>query len=174
MFLKLESTLVLLVTFFILVIGSTSAQSLGATENFPNEMLQLVNETRAASQVCGATSMPPASPLTLNQLLNQAAQGHSHDMASNDFFSHYGSDNSTYDQRIKAQGYSFSEASENIAAIGKTPKETLIQWMASEAHCKNIMNPDFTQLGMGMSENPASTYGNYWTLKFGTPAGEGG
>lgn len=162
----------ILVKAFALIIfsftGFTHAQSI---DDFPTELLQLVNEARSKVQVCGSEALAPVGPLTLNQQLNQAARAHSLDMANGNFLEHSGSDGSTFDKRIEAQGYIFLFAGENVAGGKSTPQETLSQWLNSEPHCRNIMNPNFTQMGMGIAENSASLYKIYWTQLFGTPFG---
>lgn len=55
-------------------------------------------------------------PLTANAALTAAALAHSNDMATNNFFSHTGSDGSSPGQRISRAGYSYYTYGENIAA----------------------------------------------------------
>ena len=73
--------------------------------DFANQILNLVNQARAAGQVCGTEALPAVPALTLNAQLNQAAQRHSDDMATNNIFSHTGSDGSSFGQRIADTGY---------------------------------------------------------------------
>jgi len=54
--------------------------------------LELINAARAESRMCGTVSYAAAPPVTWNSKLAQAARKHSNDMASNNFFSHTGSD----------------------------------------------------------------------------------
>jgi len=39
--------------------------------------------------------------------------------------------------------------------------------MKSTGHCKNIMNENFTELGVGYY--PGGSYDHYWTLNLGLP-----
>jgi uncharacterized protein YkwD len=41
------------------------------------------------------------------------------------------------------------------------------QWMGSDGHCANIMNPSFTEIGVGYY--PGGQWGHLWTQNFGTP-----
>ena len=57
---------------------------------FENEVLELVNQQRAAGAVCGDQgSFDPADPLTMNAALRCAARNHSMDMGLRDYFDHY-------------------------------------------------------------------------------------
>ena len=162
-------TVFLISTFFVLCFSGFKHLQVSSSQTI--ELLRLVNEARAQTQVCGSEALAPVAPLTLNEQLNQAAQGHSNDMATNNFLAHTGSNGSSFNQRIEAQGYIFSFAGENVAAGKSTAQETMQQWLNSEGHCRNIMNPNFTQMGVGFAENSASQYRVYWTQVFGTPFG---
>ena len=105
----------------------------------------------------------PAPALTWSAALASAALVHSQDMVTANFFSHTGSNGSTFDQRITAAGYSWQTAGENIAAGYPGLSQVMAGWMASPGHCANLMNSSFTQMGLacvkGTSANPYGTYG---------------
>ena len=123
-------------------------------------MLREINKMRAAGCQCGSEKMQPVAPLEWNDLLTQAARRHAEDMLQNDFFSHTGSDGSSSSQRIKESGYDFMAAGENVA---EAPQEHVLKlWIESPSHCKNLMQPRFTQMGLAWA-------GNYWVLDFGAP-----
>ncbi|SFV67217.1 hypothetical protein MNB_SV-13-1015 [hydrothermal vent metagenome] len=42
-------------------------------------------------------------------------------------------------------------------------------WLKSDSHCANLMNPNFTELGMAMIKDESTKYIHYWTQNFGTP-----
>ncbi len=122
-------------------------------------VLAAINQERAQRNI---------DPLTLNPLLSQAAQVHSDDMASNDFFSHTGSDGSNAGVRIARTGYQARGWAENIAAGYPSAAAVVAGWMQSDGHRRNILNPLFTEIGIGRADNPNTTYGIYWTNVFGT------
>lgn len=123
-------------------------------------LLDLVNEARTKGCKCGETSMPAVPALTWNDQLGQAAFGHSEDMKQKGYFSHDGSDGSSFVGRIKATGYTPSTAAENIALGQTTEEQVMTSWLHSEGHCRNIMNAQIKEMGAGRS-------GNYWTQVFG-------
>jgi uncharacterized protein YkwD len=104
--------------------------------------------------------MPPVSIVVWNDQLAKAAFDHSVDMKTNNYFSHTGLDNSDPGQRITAAGYTWHAYGENIAN-GYTSEQAVIDgWLNSEGHCRNMMNADFKDMGVGRD-------GNYWTQEFG-------
>jgi len=90
-------------------------------------------------------------------------------MAERNYFAHDTLEGVTPWDRMKAQGYSFRAAGENIAA-GQPTLEAVVQgWVDSPGHCQNLMSADFTEVGMGRFDKAGSTYGVYWTQDFGKP-----
>ncbi len=133
-----------------------------------NQILEIVNQRRAAGANCGsAGSFGPAGPLTMAPALRCAARVHSQDMVDRNFFDHTNPSGESPFQRMAEAGYNYSTAGENIAAGNSTAAATMDQWMNSDGHCGNIMNPAFTELGVGYY--PGGQYGHMWTQVFGTP-----
>lgn len=127
-----------------------------------NRLLILVNEVRATGTTCGDTYYAPVESLVWSNKLEEAATLHSTDMYENDFFSHTSSDGTTLSSRLQDVNYNYASAGENIA-FGYTTEESVINgWLNSQGHCANIMNPNFTEMGVGR-------VGNYWTQNFGKP-----
>jgi uncharacterized protein YkwD len=131
---------------------------------FAAEVVALTNQHRAAAG---------CAPLTINSRLMAAAQLHSEDMALRDFFSHTGSNGSLPWDRIRAQGYTFSRAAENIAAGYPTPAGVMDGWMSSPGHRANILNCNLREIGVGhyflANDTGSVNYRHYWTQDFGTP-----
>ena len=127
-------------------------------------VLEIVNEERAQAG-CG--------PVVLQEQLTAAAQGHSEDMALNDYFDHTSKDGRSPWQRIQATGYQYSAAGENIAAGYSTPESVMDGWMNSDGHRKNILNCNFTEMGLGYyylaNDLGEYRYRHYWTQVFARP-----
>lgn len=91
--------------------------------------------------------------------LRAAAYGHSRDMATLGFFSHENSrdlSRATPTLRIESQGVLNIAAGENISRLvgdGYTywgyARAVVAQWMKSQGHRANILNPRYTYLGCG-------------------------
>ncbi len=136
------------------------------------QILGWVNEARAAGRRCGGKSYPAAPPLTLNTLLNAAALAHSQEMATYGAFDHRGHDGSSPAMRVERAGYAgYRVVGENIAAGAMTPRQVTEGWLASPAHCENIMDARFTHIGIAFAVNLASPEVVYWTQDFAAPRG---
>ena len=120
------------------------------------QVLTLVNAERAKAG-CGA--------LATSSALQAAAQGHSADMAANDYFSHTSQDGRSFSDRIRAAGYTGGAIAENIAAGQATASAVMTSWMNSSGHRANILNCAYRYLGVGYAKG--GTYGTYWTQDFG-------
>ncbi|RAL24668.1 hypothetical protein DL240_00215 [Lujinxingia litoralis] len=136
------------------------------------QVVHLVNEYRAEGANCDTEGVfDPAPPVVGEGILRCAARLHSKDMAENDFFDHiHPVTGETPFDRIEKAGYTGSyPQGENIAAGQESAVEVMEGWMESDGHCANIMNPDFTELGVGVfrDSSASNSYGIYWTQKFG-------
>ncbi|GAA2361686.1 CAP domain-containing protein [Dactylosporangium salmoneum] len=139
----------------------TTAATGGGNVPYENQVIKLVNAERAKAG-CG--------PVKYNPKLRAAAYKHSADMARRDYFSHTTPEGVEFATRIKAEGYSWSGAGENIAAGQGTPEQVMDAWMHSEGHRANILNCKFVDLGVGLEyqiKNDRKI--PYWTQDFATP-----
>jgi uncharacterized protein YkwD len=92
-------------------------------------------------------------PFIANVLLDRTAQAHSTYMASVQRMTHTGKDNSNVGDRAKLAGYNFYRLGENLA-YGYEDLSTLMSaWMASGGHRKNILQSDFIDVGVGISND---------------------
>lgn len=131
---------------------------------YEDQVIILTNQERL-NHGCG--------PLAIDDRLQLAAEGHSQDMALNDFFSHNAPDGTTPWDRIHAQGYFYSMAGENIAAGYPSPESVVEGWMNSDGHRANILNCGFKDIGVGYhfleNDTGAVNYRHYWTQVFASP-----
>ncbi len=145
-------------------IGETCEEGLCPDEAIIEGVLEAVNEARSTETDCGQYGVLPAvGPVTGDAFLHQASHAHTIDMRDNDFFSHTGSDGSSFSQRINDTGYSGSPVGENIAGGGTEPAGVVARWIDSDGHCRNIMNGSANQIGVGYVSG--GQWGSLWTLK---------
>ena len=85
-------------------------------------------------------------------------------MANLNYFYHnsptYGS---PFDMMAKF-GISYRTAGENSAEGQSSPAEVMNGWMNSPGHRRNILDPNFTQIGIGIAKNAQGRY--IWTQQF--------
>lgn len=125
------------------------------------ELVNLVNKYRTEGCRCGSEQMPATSTIAWNETLAKTAYLHSKDMNDKNYFSHTGKDGSDPGDRMERQGYNWRTYGENIAKGYANEKAVVEGWIKSEGHCKNIMSPNFKEMGIGKE-------GDYWTQVFGT------
>lgn len=128
-------------------------------------MIVLHNEARAVGQWCGGEWREPVAALRWDCRLATAARLHSEDMATNNFFSHVGSNGSAFSDRISAQGYRWSGAAENIIAGYGTVERSVQGWLDSDGHCHNMMT-NYKDMGAGKGVPSGEGYSEYWTSNF--------
>jgi uncharacterized YkwD family protein len=133
--------------------GNTNTSS--TVSNYANQVLTLVNAERSKAGL---------KPLKMNATLNKSAQAKSQDMHDKHYFDHNSPTYGTPFQMMNKFGYKYSYAGENIAQGQKTPKEVMDAWMNSAGHRANILNSNYTEIGIGYVAD-----GNYWTQQFGKP-----
>ncbi|WP_209125493.1 CAP domain-containing protein [Alkalihalobacillus sp. BA299] len=100
--------------------------------------------------------------LTWDSEVSKVAYGHSQDMSENNYFSHTSPTYGELKDRLERGDVSFYFAGENIAARYVDSIEAVEGWLNSEGHRVNLLNEEFTHLGIGV-------YERYYTQNFMTP-----
>jgi uncharacterized protein YkwD len=133
---------------------------------FKATALARINALRAAGASCGSQgNFGPAPALAWNNQLVQAADAHSRDMATKNYFSHTSIDGRSLMTRIDATGYAWSRLGENIAASYPSVAAVVDAWVASPGHCANLMNPELKEFGLAcVPSTVPGAYTNYWTM----------
>lgn len=154
-----------------------------AEKTTQNEILVAVNKARSVARDChdGKGLVPAAPALTWNNELYASAYEHSVDLATSNTFSHYGSgtasditgsnngNQSYFIDRIEANDYTnYTTIGENVAGGHTSIDDAVAGWIASPAHCTNLMNAEFTEMGVAVATNENSDFGIYWTQSFGS------
>jgi uncharacterized protein YkwD len=121
------------------------------------KLLALINEERKEHE------LPPLKP---NAALFKAARTHSANMAKQQKMDHV-LDGKTPFHRIKATGYRYHFAGENIAFGDASMEQIVKAWMKSPAHRGNILHKMFTETGIGIVPDKKGVL--YYTQVFGKP-----
>lgn len=109
-------------------------------------LLEETNERRAADS---------KSALLLDAQLSAAAQAKADDMVQADYWSHQSPDGSrTPWTFIKASGYQYRQAGENLAYGFATPADAVAGWMSSPSHRDNLLSADYREVGFGVASSP--------------------
>lgn len=125
-------------------------------------VLQLTNAQRANA------GLPP---LTIEAHLVQEAQNYAQVLASGSCFDHTCGPIPDLTGRANQAGYTgWVTIGENIARGYPTPQAVVDGWMASPGHRANILNPDYTEIGVGEASG-SGPMGTYWAQEFGARSG---
>jgi uncharacterized protein YkwD len=131
-----------------------STQSSSGENAAEAEVLDIVNAERASAG-CG--------PVAHDSGLARLAGDYSADMAARGFFSHTDPDGRDPWDRARAAGIDYLRA-ENIARGQPTSAAVMSSWMDSPGHRANIVNCEYTKLGVGVH---FASGGPWWTQSFG-------
>lgn len=131
--------------------NETQNQATYSLSQFEQEVVKLTNNERAKYGL---------QPLKIDLKLSEVARTKSSDMKKNGYFSHTSPTYGSPFDMMKQFGVQYRAAGENIAKGQRSPQEVVNAWMNSEGHRKNILNSNFTHIGVGHVE------GNYWTQMF--------
>jgi uncharacterized protein YkwD len=143
----------------------------GNLELIRGAVLCLINRVRAQND---------ETPLTPDERLEQAAEGHSQEMVAADYFQHVSPSGLTPVGRVRIAGYLPAPAfgyviGENLAwgtLTLATPQAIVAAWTASPGHLANILESEYTDTGVGVApEAPAALAdgapGATYTQEFG-------
>jgi len=120
--------------------------------SYESEVIRLVNDIRVKNGL---------KELAYDWQLSRVARYKSQDMKNNNYFSHTSPVYGSPFQMMKSFGISYTAAAENIAKGQRTPKAVVDAWMNSSGHRANILNSNYTKIGVGYVAD-----GNYWTQMF--------
>ncbi|MGE6488738.1 CAP domain-containing protein [Paenisporosarcina sp. NPDC076898] len=129
-----------------------STQASGNVSSIEQQVLTLTNQERAKAGL---------KALATDAALMDSARAKSADMSKNNYFSHTSPTMGSPFDQMKAKGIQYKAAAENIAMGQKSASEVVKGWMESPGHRANIMNGNFTHIGIGYVAE-----GNYWTQQF--------
>ena len=84
--------------------------------------------------------------------LDTAAQAKADDMARQGYFAHVSPDGTLPWVWITSAGYDYQYAGENLAVRFSDSKDVVNAWMASPTHRRNLLDPNFTTIGVGTAQ----------------------
>jgi uncharacterized protein YkwD len=120
-----------------------SIQSIQASGMTSAETVKLVNNARTSQNL---------PELAVNEKLAKAAENKINDMIKNDYFAHTSPAGITPWTWIEKAGYEYKFAGENLAINFSSAEDQQAAWMKSETHKKNILSPDYKEIGAAVKE----------------------
>ena len=135
-------------------------KELGDLDDIRDDVIRITNQKRRKRGL---------DPLTGDDLLHKAAQGHADEMdAMGRYLGHDSADGRDPGDRIDEVNYDWRTYRENVASGQKTAKEVVKAWMKSPGHRKNILSDDISEIGIGFAVDDQSGSA-YWVQKFADP-----
>jgi len=124
-------------------------------------LLKEINAIRTKGCRCGKKRMPKVAPLIWSDKLEYSAYLHAKEMSEYDYFGHKSRSGEDVGDRADKIGYKWQNIGENLAVGQKDFKQALRDWLASDSHCRMIMDAKMTEMGL-------ARVGKYWVHHFGT------
>lgn len=134
--------------------GNASAIA-GSVDAKIHEVVRLVNAERAKQGL---------QSLKLSTKISDIATLKAQDMADKKYFSHTSPTYGTPFEMLQKYGVHYKAAGENIAAGQRSPQEVMKSWLNSSGHRANILNANYTEIGVGYYAG--GSYGTYWVQMF--------
>ena len=136
----------------------------------PDKGMRLINAYRAENGIAALTLDPDLTRLAGDYARHLAEAGQmTHDLAP------YGG----LETRLKAGGYAYATAGENLGQGYRTLEQVIAGWKKSPAHDRGMKDTDMTRMGIASAANPRKAGDIYWCLivakprPFGAPTGTG-
>ncbi|SNT47236.1 uncharacterized protein, YkwD family [Bacillus sp. OK838] len=124
-------------------------------QSVEQQVLRLVNEERSKS------GLPS---LEMDTAVSNIANMKSEDMRDNNYFNHTSPNYGSPFDMMKSFGIGYKYAGENIAAGQPSADAVMKSWMNSPGHKANILNKNYTHIGIGHATG--GKYTHYWTQQF--------
>ena len=115
--------------------------SVQASEITPDKVISLVNDARLANKV---------GILVKDEALTRAAQMKADDIFAKGYFAHTSPEGKTPWTWFAKAGYDYAYAGENLAIHFTQAEDQQRAWMESPTHRKNILNPEYREMGVAV------------------------
>jgi len=128
----------------------------------PAVIVDLTNEERAGDAL---------GTLRRSAVLDEAARMKAEHMAKNQYFAHYSPDGVSPWFWFGRANYNYVHAGENLAIHFTDSGEVVQAWMDSPTHRANILNGNYSEIGVGTAEGTYEGFATVFVVQlFGTPA----
>ncbi len=124
---------------------------------FIEENLRIVNAYRAEKGI---------APLRLNEKMTLMACARAEEIAWSGEHSHTRPDGSRCFSIFREAGFETGTAGENLGYVFDSPKDVCQAWKDSKTHYENLMNPEFTEIGIGVAADPDESGKLCWANHF--------
>lgn len=127
------------------------------TAQWRARMIDRINQVRAENG---------AGPVGACPRLDQVAQDYAQLMADTGHYDHTGPGGESPWDRMRAGGYVWRSAGENIAQGYRDADRVQTAWEESAGHFSNMVNPNVNHVGLGAAQSPSGRW--FWVQKYGS------
>lgn len=120
-----------------------------------HDVIELTNQERAKNGL---------APLRPDWQVSRVARHKSQDMRDHNYFAHQSPTYGSPFDMLRSYNISYRSAAENIAMGQTSAQEVVRSWLNSPGHRRNILNPNYTHIGVGYVEGGTGRF--YWTQMF--------
>lgn len=135
----------------------SAKNNMNAYSDMINTELDIINSMRASKGI---------APLELSSNLTEIACARAEEIAWSGEHSHTRPNGKRFTSLLKEAGITEGVAGENIGWGYETVDDVCTAWKNSQSHYENIMNPDFSKIGIGIAADPDPTKNLCWTQIF--------
>ena len=144
------------------------------SESFARQTAALSDLAQARADMLARANAERATagrpPLVLDSRLNEAAQQHAEDMLAHSYYNHRSPQGSRPADRVRQTGYTAQIVGENIARGPLSVNEVMDNWLQSQDHRRNLLNPAYRDFGVGIAVGRNSVgYTVLWVQDFASP-----
>lgn len=145
------------IVLFCFMIGGLHAQNTVAPPlDMNEEFVQKLNGIRLHGCSCGK----PTTAVSRHPLLEKSAQNYARKIMREKHFDHIDLQGYGVGHRVDKVGYPWIKVGENLGKNQVDIDQLLTDWIKSRTHCELLMNPEFTEVGLGRQ-------GKIWVLHMG-------
>ncbi len=135
-------------------------------ETFRDAMLSEMNRIRSTDQRCDTDVLRATTPLKWNEQLGEAARSHSVDIATNNLGGAIGSDGFRVEDTAIELGYPNGIVS-GVGSGFVSVAEAVDAIVDNREFCRDLMDPDFFEVGVACATNTEADLQHYWTILYG-------
>lgn len=138
----------------------------------PDAAAVRLNDIRTRGVACPSGATSTTVTVAWNDRLADAAQVQASEMARLDRIGHRDSHNRGLGERLRAAGYRFGTAVENVAVGFASIDDVVDAWLESEGHCENMMNAAVHEFGLACIDTVSSGAPGerrYWAIVLAAP-----
>lgn len=138
------------VVLFFVQVGNTINLDTSSIDEEPKD--PAVAKTKVADAINHLRQGSGFSTLKRDAELDAVAQPYAQRMATENFFAHVAPDGQDLKARLRGAGYHFASAGENLG-LASGPLAAHFSIEHSPGHRKNLLEPGYTRLGLGVAKN---------------------